>query len=244
MYSGKKIVCIIAARGGSAGLPGKNIMPIGGKPMIAHAIEKARYNRFIDRVIVSTDSQEIAKVAEDWGAEIPFLRDPSLAQSTTPMPPVIIDVLDRLNAIGSRFDVAVMLQANSPLLAATDIDRVISDLIDRDMDVVFTVCEAGHPPQWSIRLREGTPSFAFIDETSTIGERRQEQETLYRSTGAIYAVRVPFLYQHGNNVRLCLPMAEQRSGVVVTDPLSAVDIDTELDFLVAEALFTRRSHLT
>lgn len=241
MIDDKRFICIIPARGGSQGLPGKNIMPIGGAPMIAHAIAKGLASGALDRVLVSTDDPAIARVAREHGAEVPFLRDAALARSDTPMVPVIIDVLERLAACGEHYDYALMLQANSPLLLGEQIDEVARKIVREDLDVVFTVAEVPHPPQWTIRLGEDGPSFAFMDLTQEAGERRQEQEQLYRSTGAIFAVRTKYLMRNSATARLCLPVAGQRSGVVVTDPRSAVDIDTELDFLLAETIFQRQA---
>jgi N-acylneuraminate cytidylyltransferase len=215
-------------------------MTFAGKPMIAHAIEKARLNRLIDRVIVSTDDEAIAQISRQSGGDVPFLRSPELAQSTTPMVPVVIDALMRLSGKGENYDVAVMLQANSPLLDPEDIDRVLVKLIEYGLDVVFTVTEATHPPQWSIRLTNGEPDFAFENKAESVSDRRQDVEPLYRSTGAIYAVRIPYLLSHPDTARLCLPSSGQRTGVVVTDQFTAADIDTDLDFLVAEAIFAMK----
>lgn len=236
MYKGRQVLCIIPARGGSVGLPGKNIRLFGGLPMLAHNIGKARKLPEIDRLLVSTDSAEIAAVARQYGAEVPFLRDPSLAASDTPMAPVVVDAVERVIAAGAQVDIALMLQANSPLLRPSDILRVLDTLVDNDLDVVFTVAEASHPPQWSLCLDGGRPEFAFQGPESSIGFRRQDQETLYRSTGAVFAVAADYLLGNRERVRLCLPAEGQRSGVVVTDRLSAMDIDTEDDFRIAEAI--------
>lgn len=239
MIGNKKVICIIPARGGSEGLPGKNIRRIAGKPMIAHAIEKALSIRDFDQVVVSTDDPQISQVAKEWGASVPFLRDESLARSDTPMVPVILDVLFRLKASGDCFDYAVMLQANSPLLMRDDILLLANRLIREQLDVVFTVTEASHPPQWTIELDSGVPNFAFHGICNTDGDRRQEHKTLYRSTGAIYGVNVEYLFRNSKTARLCLPANGQRSLAIVTDCFSAVDIDTELDFILAEAIFAR-----
>jgi len=241
MIDGKRFICIIPARGGSKGLPGKNIMPIGGAPMIAHAIGKALAAAALDRVIVSTDNPAIAAVAKEHGAEVPFLRDAALARCDTPMVPVITDVLERMEACGERYDYALMLQANSPLLRGEQITEVAEKIVRQGLDVVFTVTPAAHPPQWTIRLTDDGPAFSFLDLNQNAGERRQEQELLYRSTGAIFAVRSEYLMSNTATARLCLPVAGQRSGVVVTDPLSAVDVDTELDYLLAQTIFRRET---
>lgn len=239
MLDGKRILCLVPARGGSTGLPGKNIRPIGGIPMIGHAITKALAVEQIDDVVVSTDSPEIARVAAGFGAEIPFLRPAELARSETPMVPVVLHALDALEAAGRKFDILVALQANSPLLTEAQIREVLRAICGGGLDVAFTVTEAGHPPQWTLRLEGRDPSFAFEACQSTKGDSRQEQSTLYRSTGAVWACDIAYLRANASTARLCLPAPGQRAAAIRTDPLTAVDIDDEIDFLLAEAIFAR-----
>ena len=241
MFNGKKILCIIPARAGSCGLPGKNVLPIAGKPMIAHAIEKALRVQEIDRIIVSTDSPMIADIARSHGAEAPFLRSSDLARDESPMIPVIVDAVDRLEVQGSKYDYAVMLQANSPHLQSDEIQAVINKIVLGEYDVVFTVCEISHPPQWSLCIDSVEPQFAFSDVADMASERRQEMDVCYRSTGAVYAVSIPYLLENEKTARLCLPASNQRSAVVVTSQYSGVDVDTELDYLLAKAIFERNA---
>jgi len=240
MIAGKKVLLAIPARGGSVGVPGKNIRPIGGAPMIAHAIRRALDVPGIDDIVVSTDSPEIARIAVEHGARVPFLRPDALARSETPMVPVLVDLLEGLSREGKEFDVLVALQANSPLLASSQIQEVLDRICQEPLDVVFTVADASHPPQWTIRLVDGSPQFAFEACTSTQGDRRQDQPTMYRSTGAVYAVDIPYLMRNQASARLCLPAPGQRSAIVITDPFTAVDIDSELDFLLAATIFKLR----
>lgn len=240
MIADKKILAIIPARGGSKGLPDKNIKVINGKPMIAHSIEKAFAVPGIDRLIVSTDDENIAKVAREYGVEVPFLRNPQLARSDTPMTPVIIDAVQKVQNENGPYDYALMLQANSPLTRVQDISAVMHKIISCKLDVVFTVSEATHPPQWTLRIDEGAPKFAFLDEKVNIGERRQDQETLYRSTGAVYSVYIPYLLNNKVGARLCLPAPNQKTGVIVSDIYSSIDIDNELDFYLTETIINQK----
>jgi len=207
--------------------------------MIGHAISKALSVPEIDAVVVSTDSAEIAEVAAASGAEVPFLRPGELARSETPMVPVLVHALDALSSAGREFDVLIALQANSPLLEVLQIRQVLERICRGDVDVAFTVTDAGHPPQWTLRIDGETPSFAFESCVSTKGDSRQEQAPLCRSTGAVWAVDVRYLRSHADSVRVCLPATGQRSAAIMTDPLTAVDIDNEIDFLLAEAIFAR-----
>jgi N-acylneuraminate cytidylyltransferase len=164
------------------------------------------------------------------------MRDAQLARSETPMVPVIIDAIQRVQQTDGPYDCALMLQANSPLSRIEDIEAVLYKITSGECDVVFTVSEVSHPPQWTITVENGRPDFAFVDVQSAIGERRQDQKPLFRSTGAIYAINVRYLFSHADSARLCLPAAGQRSGVVITDVYSSTDIDSELDFFVAETI--------
>lgn len=235
MYKGKKILALIPARGRSVGLPRKNIKMLGNKPMIAYAIQKALFIKTIDRVIVTTEDPEIADIAKTYGAEVPFLRDPMLAQNDTPMLAVIIDAINHIDS-GQHFDYAIMLQANSPLTRLSDIVTVIEKITENDVDVVFTVTKASHPPQWSLTLEKDSPRFAFLGTDERIGVRRQDEDVLYRSTGAVFAVRVDYLLKNQEKARLCLPSLGQRTAVVITDNISSIDIDNELDFFLAETI--------
>lgn len=239
MYKEKKILAIIPARGGSKGLPGKNIKEFHGKPLIAWAIEKANNCKYIDRLIISTDSTEIADVAIEYGAEVPFLRSAELAQDNTPMIPVIIDAINRISKTPDEYDYAIMLQANSPLTRQTAINQVIQKIVDNDLEVVFTVCPVDHPPQWVLKVNDPDVSFAFLDNQHKTIVRRQDEETLYKSTAAVFAVKISSLLQKKEEMLLALPSPNQKSGAVITDSYSSVDIDTELDFYLAETIIKK-----
>ncbi len=238
MYNGKKIMALVPARGGSSRLPGKNIKPIGGKAMIGHCITKALSLREIDGVFVSTDSEKIAEAARDYGGEVPFLREAVLARDDSRYVLVIKDAIERLGA-GGDYDYLLILQANSPLTRVEDMQAAVHRAVDEDMDVVFTVTEVSHPAGWTIRLEGGEPVFAFREDDGRELGRSQEQEVLYRSTGAAVAVKISYFMGNVDRLRLCFGVAGQRSGVVITDQISAVDIDTELDYLFAETIFEK-----
>ena len=132
MYKNKTILGIIPARGGSKGLPGKNILDIAGKPLIVWTIERAINSKYLDRVIVSTDDSEIAEISKKYGAEVPFTRPEELAEDTTPMMDVIFHALDFFKSKNMAFDYIALFEPTSPLRKINDIDNAIKQLIDNE----------------------------------------------------------------------------------------------------------------
>ena len=149
MYKKRKTLALIPARGGSKGLPGKNIMPLAGKPVIAWSIEQALNSRCIDKVLVSTDSREIASIARKYGAEVPFLRPKALAADTSSTFDVISHAVDFLRKQGEEFDYIALVEPTSPLRANADLDRAIKSLIDHE-DKADSLVSVGKSI-WSIR---------------------------------------------------------------------------------------------
>lgn len=130
MYKGKKILAIIPARGGSKGLPDKNILPLLGRPLISWTIEQARKSSLLDSVVVSTDSPKIAEVAKEYGAEVPFLRPKRLAGDNSPTIDAIEHCINSLERKGRRYDLIALLEPTSPLRKDSDIDNAIKALVD------------------------------------------------------------------------------------------------------------------
>lgn len=130
MYKGKRILAIIPARGGSKGLPGKNIRELCGKPLIAWSIEHAQKSKYVDEIFISTDSQEIADVAENYGAPCPELRPAELARDTAPSSEFIVYTLNKMKNENNPFDYFILLEPTSPLRDVEDVDKSIEMLID------------------------------------------------------------------------------------------------------------------
>ena len=179
MFQNRKYLALIPARGGSKGIPGKNIYPVQGKPLIAYSIEAARQCEYIDEVIVSTDSEEIADIAKQYGAFVPFLRPAHLAGDKSKTIDGVLDTLSRLEEI---YDVLILLQPTSPLRNAEDITGASERFHEVDMDLV-SVSEVKEPPVL-IRRIEKNKLKPLLQQTSTV--RRQDMETFYRVNGAIY----------------------------------------------------------
>ncbi len=183
MYQDKRILAIIPARGGSKGIPHKNIINLCGKPLIAHTIGAAKQSAYIDTVLVSTDDVDIQRVSEDYGASVPFLRDAKIASDEARTISVVVDAVNRLQAIGQNFDVVVLLQPTSPLRTTEEIDVAIDVFFQNEMKGVVSVNVAKVSP-FLLRTIKGSQLQRIISENSTI--RRQDMPTYYEVNGAIY----------------------------------------------------------
>ena len=154
MYKGKNILGLIPARGGSKGLPRKNIKPLLGKPLIAWTIEQALASRYLDRVVVSTDNKEIAEISKKYGAEVPFMRPKELAEDNAKGIDVVLHAIDWLKENNKRkqYDLMMLLQPTSPLRATEDIDKAIETLFLKEAKAIVSVCEVAHHPLWANTL--------------------------------------------------------------------------------------------
>jgi N-acylneuraminate cytidylyltransferase len=190
----RRVLGLIPARGGSKGVPRKNVRELGGRPLIVWTIESARRAEGLTSVVVSTDDPEIARVAEDAGAEVPFLRPAELATDTTPTLAVMIDALDRLAADGREFDAVCLLQPTTPFRPADLVDRAVDELFDRGADSVVSVSALpfDHHPDWAlVRGEDGFASWATgRDEPPT---RRQDLRPAYHRDGSLYVTRTSVL---------------------------------------------------
>jgi N-acylneuraminate cytidylyltransferase/CMP-N,N'-diacetyllegionaminic acid synthase len=232
--STSRYLAIILARAGSKGLPGKNVLPLGGKPLIAHTIEAARSAHSIQRIVVSTESEQIAQIAQQYGAEVPFLRPADLARDETPVLRVLQHVLSELIAAESHQpEIIVLLQPTSPLRRAEDIDRAVTLLEQTQADSVVSLCAAEHHPAWMKRI-EGDHVRPFL-ENGPEYTRRQDLPPVYRVNGAIYVTRARVLL-HENAI------LGRDTRALVMDSESSVDIDTLLDLKLAELILQERQN--
>lgn len=229
-------LAVIPARGGSKRLPGKNIRLLGGKPLIRWTIDAALESDVFDRVCVSTDSEEIAGVARQCGAEVPFLRPAELASDISTTASALahfIETFERMEACS--FSHVCLLQPTSPLRSADDIRNAHRLLMVDDLDAVVSVCEMEHPIQLCNRLGPSGSLKGFIRPADN--RRSQEQEVYYRLNGAIYFCRTPVAMElntlYSDNVE---------SRAYVMGQRRSVDIDTALDFAIAETLIDLGAH--
>ena len=217
----KIIVAIIPARGGSKGLPGKNILNFSGKPLIAWTIEAALKCKRIDRVVVSTDDEEIARISGEYGAEVPFMRPSVISQDDSSSVDVVLHALDHVQA--STF---VLLQPTSPLRTAEHIDNAIQRMEELIAPACVSVCMATENPYWMF-IESTNGGLKPIVETASRPFRRQDSPRILIPNGAIYISKVLDFRKHRAfiyNDSIGFEMAPEES----------IDIDTIKDFELAE----------
>jgi N-acylneuraminate cytidylyltransferase/CMP-N,N'-diacetyllegionaminic acid synthase len=228
MYKGKSILALIPARGGSKGLPRKNIRPLLGKPLIAWTIEQALASKYLDRVIVSTDSEEIAEISKKYGAEVPFMRPKKLATDEVKSIDVVLHAVKWMEENDGSYDLLMLLQPTSPLRTVEDIDKAVELLFGKGAIAVVSVCKVDHHPYWSNVLPEDGCMENFI-RPEAINKNRQGLPIFYRLNGAIYLAYCDYLKQEKTffgDKTFAYIMPKERS----------IDIDEEIDFILAELL--------
>lgn len=233
MYENKQrsVLAIILARGGSKELPRKNIRKLAGKPLIAYSIGQALESRYIGRVVVSTEDREIARVAARYQAEV-IRRPDELALDDTSSVDALRHTLDYLKeAEGYSPDLVVLLQPTSPLRKVEDIDGAIDRLLEVGCDSVVSVCEVEHPAHWMYTL-EGERLKPIVGGGRKVG-RRQDAPKVYRLNGAVYVTHRDVVMRQGK------VMGDDTRAYIMPQERS-VDIDTELDFKLAELLMRER----
>lgn len=218
---------VIPARGGSKGLPGKNLKRLGALSLIGHAVASAREARTLSRFIVSTDSPEIAEEARRDGAEAPFLRPAELASDQAGMVPVLQHAVRWLESTGVRPDLVVTLQPTSPFRTGVEIDDTIARVVTTGADSAQTLVEASYHP-FFMKTLEGDRTIALFPNGKEY-VRRQDAPVVYQPSGAVYVTRYHLLMDEGQ------VLGHDNRGIVMPFEAS-VNIDTEWDFLLAELL--------
>ncbi|MEK7208929.1 MAG: acylneuraminate cytidylyltransferase family protein [Patescibacteria group bacterium] len=227
-----KILAVITARGGSKGIPGKNIKLLGGKPLIAYTIETAKQSRLLTHTILSTDDEKIINVAKEYGIEMPFVRPKELAQDMTPHLPVIQHAIKFMEEkLGYQFNYVVILQPTSPFRTVEDLDETINLLIETGADSAVSVVEMKDNHPIKAKKLDGNQVLPYcIPEPE--GIRRQDLPPAYKRSGAVYAMRRDLVMNdnrlYGDNI------------VGYEVPLErSIDIDVPLDWLQAEYMLDR-----
>jgi len=219
------VAALIPARGGSKGLPRKNLRLVAAKPLIAHSIEAALGSRCVDHVFVSTEDPEIAAEARRCGAHV-IERPPALATDTAQNDAVALHMLECV-AAADRPDVLVLLQPTSPLRTASHIDECLGAFLSSSAESAMSICAVTHHPGKYL-VRDGDGIKPYADDWQ-FEARRQQLEPVYRQNGAIYAVRVAAFLEHR---KFYLPPC---LGYLM-DERSSIDIDGELDLKMVELL--------
>jgi len=229
---GVKVLAVIPARGGSKGIPRKNLKLLAGKPLIAYIIEAALKAKKLDRVIVSTEDKEIAQVARGYGAEVPFLRPLELARDEVSLIPVIKHAMEFMDELGWRADIIASLQPTAPFTQPEDIDAAVRKLVETGCDSVVSVesIERHHPFR-AMKL-SGDRLSPLTEYASEEYLQKQDRPPAYGFNGAIYVRKRKLLekwagkdFALGEDIR-----------AIVMSPEKSVDINSPLDFLIAEAL--------
>jgi len=221
------ILSIIPARGGSKDIPRKNIQPLAGKPLIAYTINSALKSKYVGKVVVSTEDEKITEVSKTYGAEV-IKRPKELAKGETPTIDVIFHAIDALKVKNS--DLIVLLQPTSPLRTAKDIDNAIELFLSNECESVISVCEVKHSPYWCLKIENGYLKPLFKEKH--LKTRRQDLPKAYTPNGAVYISTSEILYKYKSfycSKTLSYIMSPERS----------IDIDTEIDFMLAELLMRK-----
>ncbi|MBF0299850.1 MAG: acylneuraminate cytidylyltransferase family protein [Oligoflexia bacterium] len=229
----KRIVALIPARGGSKGIIKKNLSLLKGRPLLAYAIEIGLACNLIDRVIVSTDDPEIAKVAKDFGAEVPFLRPNNIAQDDTPDRPVFVHLIHWLSEHENyNFDYLVNLRCTTPLKKLEHVEKAINLLSVGNFSSIrsMTKIDGKNHPYWCIKLNENQYATPFIDGLDiTKYHRRQLLPPAYAINGLVDIMKVDVILNHEK------PYGDSM-GILETESIYGIDIDSKYDLHLCEKI--------
>lgn len=223
MYKNKRILAIIPARGGSKGIPRKNIKNLQGKPLISYSIEAGIKSQYLDSVVVSTDDDEIASISKEYGAKVPCLRPSELATDTSKTIDAILHMVKFLEEGGDLYDVLVLLQPTQPLRTVDDIDKAIETYFANEERPLVSISEVDDHPILIRSIKEGILC-PLLNISSTC--RRQDMPAYYRVNGCIYINPINELNSDTSFNDNCIPFIMEHS--------HAVDIDELRDFVLAE----------
>jgi CMP-N,N'-diacetyllegionaminic acid synthase len=217
VIAGRSVLAVIPARGGSKGLPGKNILPVNGRPLLAWTVDAAQGARCIDRVVLSSDDDAIIAVARTLGCEAPFRRPAELATDTANSIDVVLHALDMLPG----FDIVVLLQPTSPLRTAGDIEEACSRLVASGAPACVSVCLSEHSPYWMFLLDDNQTLTPLVETPAGV-TRRQELPPVYVLNGAIYVADTAWL-------RKSRAFVTRDTVAHVMPAERSIDIDTDRD---------------
>ena len=230
MINNMRILAIVPARGGSKGIKDKNIKEIEGRPLIEYTIEAAKRCEYIDEIVVSTDSEKIAKVAKKAGAKVPFLRPDELASDTARTIDVVLFTIEQLKLIGQEYDIVVLLQPTSPLRDEDDICGAIEKYVSCNMKSLVSVSEVSESPILMRQIVDETHMEKLLNINSTI--RRQDMAKYYMVNGSIYINKIEELNSDTSLNDNVIPYVMDRS--------HAVDIDDYVDIEVMKYYVNKR----
>lgn len=221
---------VIPARGGSKRLSNKNMLPLVDKPLIAWTIEAAKKVKIMTEIVVSTDSLEIKKISEKYGANVPFIRPDNLSDDTASSFNVVKHCIEYYQAeFNQTFEYVILLQPTSPLRTNTDIENAVQLLATKNADAVVSVCETEHSPLWANKI-DDTLSLKHFLRDDIKNKRSQDLPTYYRLNGAIYICKTSELLKQKTF------FIEKNIYAYIMPQDKSIDIDTLIDFKLAEIL--------
>jgi CMP-N,N'-diacetyllegionaminic acid synthase len=230
-----KILGLIPARGGSKGVPRKNIRLLNGKPLLAYTAESALQSKTLTRVILTTEDAEIAEVGRNCGIDVPFMRPLELAQDSTPSLAVVQHAILNLQENGEDFDAVCLLQPTNPLRRAEDIDACVELFTRSNADCVISVLPVPHEynPKW-VFWKNGDDKMSLSTGDTEIVPRRQDLPPAFHRDGSVYITRSEIIIDRGSLY------GDNVQGYEMSPEFSA-NIDTEADWQAIEKRFTSRS---
>ena len=236
MYKDKTFLAIIPARAGSKGLPGKNIKELCGKPLIAWSIEAGFKSKYLDEVMVTTDSQEIADIAKSYGANIPFLRPDYLASDTATSFDAVKHTIEFYkNELNKEFDYIVLLEPTSPLREDDDIDNAIEQLFNSNADSIVGICKTeDQNPAFLIKKDDNGYIYGYENKDMKV-LRRQDISDVYFFEGTIYISKTDILldkqtFYHGKTIGYEVPKYK------------SLEVDDMDDFIMVEAIMKYKGY--
>ncbi len=223
-----KNIAIITARGGSKRIPKKNIKNFCGKPIIAYSIEAALNSGLFSEVMVSTDSEEIAQIARQYGAKVPFLRSEATSNDFATTRDVLVEVLDRYAELGEKFDIMTCIYPTAPFVTAEKLKKAVELLSASDADAVMPVVAYSFPPQRAMVVRNGALEYQYPEHKNT---RSQDLEPIYHDCGQFYVYRADVYAGEVQGTGKVMPIEMPES--------ETQDIDNLSDWMIAEIKYER-----
>lgn len=224
MFGKQKILALIPARGGSKGIKDKNIIPLAGKPLIAYSIEAAKKSKYIDSIVVTTDSEKIAEVAKRYGARVPFLRPVELAADTSKTIDAVLHAIKTLKSMGENYDTLVLLQPTQPLRTTDDIGKAIELYYEDGENGLVSISPVDDSPLLIRSIGADGKLLNLLSQNSTC--RRQDMPNYYKVNGCIYINKIDELNENTSFNDNKVPF--------IMDKEHSIDIDEMSDLWMAE----------
>ncbi len=233
MYKGKSFLAIVPARGGSKRLANKNCLLLDEKPLISYSIDAAKQSKYIDEIIVSTDSEIIAGIAKEMDISVPFLRPDEISQDTSSQIDVVMHTINFLSDVKKEYDYIILLQPTSPFRSGKHIDESIHLLAEEKAQAIVSVCKMEHSPLWCNTLGENNSMDDFLQD-NIINKQSQELDSYYNLNGAIYIIETKTFIKEKKF------FLKKNIYAYIMNKISSIDIDDEYDLLYAASTINFR----